>query len=88
MSAATSLVPISDLRFLQFLFAIITPMVRTLQSWLAALLLSGTLCFPVQAQIPDNAADKEPRHAVPETVVAFLVTVLILAVVCTPSRKP
>jgi hypothetical protein len=60
-------------------------MLRTLLRWLATLFLMAVWCLPLEAQ--EKEAEKEPRTPVPEFTVAFLVTALVLAVVCMPSRK-
>ncbi|HWY85771.1 MAG TPA: hypothetical protein VNX28_03550 [Gemmataceae bacterium] len=62
-------------------------MIRTLQRWLAALLLGGVLSVPALAQPPEKEEDKGRGPPVPQSVVAFLVTVLVLSVVCIPSRR-
>lgn len=63
---------------------------RTLISYLAALLVAGVLCLssaPAQARRNDDADSKErPPPALPYTV-AFAATILVLVVLCVPSRK-
>jgi hypothetical protein len=62
-------------------------MLRVLLRWLSALALWAALCVPGLAQAPGKDEGKEPRNAVPETAIALLITVLVLAVICIPSRK-
>ncbi len=62
-------------------------MIRKLRSWLAAVVLLGTMSLPASAQVVDKDADRDRRAYVPETMIAFLVTVLVLTVVCLPAQR-
>lgn len=62
---------------------------RRLLRFLAPCFIVLTLCTPaVQAQAPPAEAEKEERStsALPYAVIV-LFTILVLAIVCTPSRK-
>jgi hypothetical protein len=61
-------------------------MFRSLRLWLASLFVAASTCLPAFAQAADEA-DKGRRPPVPEAAVAFVVTILVLAVVCVPSRR-
>jgi hypothetical protein len=67
--------------------------------WLAALLLGAVCCLPVLAQpgastnppatvpVPINPDTGEPSAPVLQTFVAFVCTIIVLLIVCMPSRK-
>jgi hypothetical protein len=64
---------------------------KHLVKWLAALLLSFATWLPaVQAQTaggPAGQAEKEDRVPGLQYTVAVLFTMLVLVIICTPSRK-
>ncbi len=62
-------------------------MLTTLSHWLASLLVLGSLALPAIAQDAEREAIKGRRPPVPEAVVAFLITVVVLGVVCVPTRR-
>jgi len=75
-------------------------MIQWVLRFLGALLLWTACCLPASAQDkmlqppilkpdmpPDTKASEERGPAVPEFAVALLITMLILTVVCMPSRK-
>ena len=53
--------------------------------WLAPLLLAGTCWLPVaHAQEPSESTDRNPAL---QYGVAVLATMLVMVILCTPSRK-
>lgn len=61
-------------------------MAHTLQRWLAACLLTGILSVPLFAQA-DAPPARELRGSTPEYTIAFIVTALVLTIVCMPSQR-
>ena len=74
-------------------------MLRSLVRWCFQIVVAGALCGPGLAQGPKGQAQMppppiaqkpapyEPRVPVPEYAFAFLGTILILLILCMPSRK-
>jgi hypothetical protein len=64
-------------------------MARHFLRWLAPLLLTVCLFVPsANAQKPSHIVEQESGHnAAFPYAIAFLSTVLIMVIVCTPSRK-
>lgn len=67
---------------------------RRILRWLAPLLLMGATCFPILAQSPGQSRDlsepasKEGGHTPAlEYTIAFLFVILVLVILCKPSRK-
>ena len=57
--------------------------------WLASFLFMGALALPVCAQVPGPGQDKAQERAPPALpyTLALGATLLVLVIVCMPSRK-
>ncbi len=71
----------------------ITPMTKRLRQAVAALVLSLAFISPVAAQAPSDSAasgqatEKSGPNPTPSFALVFMSTILILFIICKPSRK-
>jgi hypothetical protein len=64
---------------------------RRFLRWLAPLFFVGALCLPAAAQSASQSDPQQPEKGVHvpalEYTVAFLFVILVMVIICKPSRK-